>query len=203
MTVDDINLYLPKFLSDEDGRVLYKAVRAMIAGQSKSYYTGRLLHTDVLYQGDGIDALPYIELPEILVKKRPGIILSNTCDIAPDNKRLIPARMLFVPLMPVKNYRAGLERLADCSSQQIEQHIDDIRNQRLTNVFYLPESAGRVEESLVYLDRVMHVSNSMIDRTQLEQRRLFTLSDFGAWLLVLKLSIHFSRIQDKVERGSD
>ena len=57
-------------------------------------------------------------------------------------------------------------------------------------------------ESIVFLDRVNNIPSKFIVRTTVPQKRIFTLSDYGAYLFLLKLSIHFTRIKDNVERKS-
>ena len=47
----------------------------------------------------------------------------------------------------------------------------------------------------------MSVDNSYISREELNSKRLFSLSDYGFYMLLFKLSVHFSRIQEKVNRG--
>lgn len=73
----------------------------------------------------------------------------------------------------------------------------------LLRFFHLPEYPRVMPESIIYLDRIVNITNTEIDRFSLPDRRVFTLSDFGAWFLALKLSIHFSRIQDQVARGNE
>lgn len=203
MLPDDIKLYLPKFLSDEDSKELQRAVSAMLVGAPKSYYTSRLAQEPVLFQGDGITNLPYLELPRVEIKDVNAMVLSNTCDVDPENPRDYPPRVLFAPIMPLANYRAGILRATGKSEEQVDAHLEAIRKQHITQVFYLPEYAGKMEESIVYMDRIVNIGNGTIDRTTLPDQRIFTLSDFGAWLFVLKLSIHFSRVQDKVARGNE
>ena len=59
-----------------------------------------------------------------------------------------------------------------------------------------------MDDSIVFFDRVCNFPNNKIPRENLKEQRLFTLSDYGSYLFLLKLSIHFTRIQDKVERKS-
>ena len=51
-------------------------------------------------------------------------------------------------------------------------------------------------------DKIYHVDNRFINRDTLEDQRLFSLSDYGFYMLTFKLSVHFSRIQEKVNRSS-
>ena len=82
----------------------------------------------------------------------------------------------------------------------IKNHIIDIRRQAITSILFLP-SNSKMPDSIVFLDRIMSVDNSYISREQLNCKRLFSLSDYGFYMLLFKLSVHFSRIQEKVNRG--
>ena len=39
-----------------------------------------------------------------------GVVLSNTCDVAPDNQRDLPVRIIFAPLIPLAVYVEGSSR---------------------------------------------------------------------------------------------
>jgi hypothetical protein len=54
----------------------------------------------------------------------------------------------------------------------------------------------------VFFDRLLHVSQKYVDRKTVQTRRLFSLSDYGFYLFVFKLSIHLSRIREGVDRGA-
>lgn len=73
-------------------------------------------------------------------------------------------------------------------------------NKNNTQIIFLPANS-QMEDSIVFLDKIYHVDNRFINRDTLEDQRLFSLSDYGFYMLIFKLSIHFSRIQEKVNRG--
>lgn len=73
-------------------------------------------------------------------------------------------------------------------------------NKKITQIIFLPANS-QMEDSIVFLDKIYHVDNRFINRDTLEDQRLFSLSDYGFYMLIFKLSIHFSRIQEKVNRG--
>lgn len=135
MEAEDIDRFLPKFLSAKDSKELQLAVSDMLAGGTKSYYTSRLKDKPVLFQGDGVDGLPYFELPRTEVKSRPAMVLSNTCDVDPENPRDFPPRILYAPIIPVSAYRAGLLRTTGKTEAQVDAHLQAIRNQHVTQVF--------------------------------------------------------------------
>ena len=201
MTIDDIKLHLPPYLSVSAKNALKTALQYFPVIASKRFYTNSLRDTQIIYQGDGIKDLIAIDLPATETKIRPGLILSNTCDISPDNKRPFQSRMDYVPIVSLATYEAILKESID-DVQKIDAHISSIRSQEITQIFYLPEFENTLPESIVFLDRIQNLPVGFVDRTKLTEQRLFTLSDAGHYLFLFKLSFHFTRMQDKVERGS-
>jgi hypothetical protein len=132
-------------------------------------------------------------------KYRSGIVLSNTCDMAPENRRLYSSSIIYAPIMDLQKYVENLQ-INNIREDTINNHITDIRKQAVTSMLFLP-SNSKMPDSIVFLDRIMSVDNSYISREELNSKRLFSLSDYGFYLLLFKLSVHFSRIQEKVNRG--
>lgn len=154
------------------------------------------LPQETIYQGDGIQNLQIQYLPQPQTKPAPGIILSNTCDISPENPRPYPIRVLYAPLIKLQTYRTFLEKA--WNTEKIAAHISDLRKQRITQIFFVP-SIGEVEDSLVLLDRV--ISNSITAIPQpLSENRIFSLSQYGHYLFLFKLSLHFTRMAEGVDR---
>lgn len=86
------------------------------------------------------------------------------------------------------------------SSNELNSHINSLKKQLVTQILYLPKGYGLKYDGIVFLDRINNISHRDIDRLKLNEKRLFTLSDYGLYLFLLKLSIHFTRIQEKVDR---
>lgn len=200
--IEEIKLYLPKWLSADTEKEFYKCITQFPKEvDHKNFYTEELIDDENLFQGDGIRDLLYINLPSERIDKVSGVVLSNTCDISLSNERKFFApRIVYSPIINMKRYRASL--LKRLSQDEVDGHVLSVRSQRITQIFYLPGREGVLEESLVFFDRVCSCKNSDIQRKGLKNQRLFTLSDFGAYFFLMKLSMHFSRIQDKVQRGS-
>lgn len=199
MTLEDIKLYLPRYLSEESRNALVGALRNFPI-PSERFYTTRLADTKIIYQGDGLTDLLFINLPESETKYRNGMVLSNTCDLSPDNKRLFESRMVYAPIVQLSVYRQILEE-EHVERKKIEQHLNSIRNHHITQIFFLPAANGILEDSIIFFDRLSNLPSNYIDRETLASRRIFTLSDAGHYLFLFKLSFHFTRMQDKVERG--
>lgn len=203
MILDDIRIYLPKFLSADAEDELFNALKQFPDSiEAKRFYSTRLQEECNFFQGDGIRDMLVVNLPDTTVRGVPCFLLSNTCDMTPENKRLFPSQIVYAPIFNLDKYHKKLLQSSEKSPEQIHNHIDSIRKQRITQILYLPAIEGELNESIVFLDRVQNCSNSYVESPKIPRLRLFTLSDYGAYILLLKLSIHFTRIQDKVERGA-
>lgn len=200
MNLDEIKIYLPKFLSAESDRELFKGLKDFPDNIDERLYTTYLQDNKIIYQGDGLKNLLVVNLPKSEIKPVPGIILSTTCDIDLQNERNFPSQIVYAPIFSLEKYRQALLNNSKKSIEQITDHINAIKKQQITQIFYLPKFDGKIEESIVFLDRVNNMPNTLIERDKITSNRIFTLSDYGAYLFLLKLSIHFTRVQDKVER---
>lgn len=194
---EDVRQFLPTFLSQGSETAFLDEIRHFLDSRGKPFYTSNLTHP-ILFQGDGLDGLLVINLPDPTVNRAPALLFSNTCDINPANKRFFRSSLSYAPIFALDRYLDALR--AEYSSERVDSHEQDIREQGITQIFFLPQGGKLQRDSLVFLDRTMSASSATIDPQQIPHIRLFTLSDFGAWLFALKLSIHFCRIRDKVDR---
>ena len=202
MTLDDeIRIYLPKYLSAENYDTLIKELEDFPDDIDQRMYTS-IADEGLLCQGDVIKDMPYAEIDhlEMGVKSKDCIVLSNTCDIDPNNKRFFNSRIMYAPLIELDKYKKVLLDHG-VSEQQINGHINSIKEQRVSQILYLPKSQS-FDESIVFLDKVINIDHRYIDRVTLNDRRLVSLSDYGFYMLLFKISVHFSRLQENVVRGA-
>lgn len=68
-------------------------------------------------------------------------------------------------------------------------------------MFYLPNISGLGEEAIALLDRITNCDLQKLDLDRLMESRLFTLSDYGFYIFLFKLSIHLTRIREGVSRS--
>ena len=202
MKFEDLKLYLPKFLSAESDKELFEGIRGFPFNIDSRLYTDYLKDSNLIYQGDGISDMLVINLPNPDIKPVPSVILSNSCDIDMKNSRLFSSQIVYTPIFNLKKYQIALSKNSNKRKEQIDSHIESIKKQEITQIFYLPKINEKLEDSIIFFDRVCNASNDSIKRNKLKSKRVFTLSDYGAYLFLLKLSIHFTRIQDKVDRKS-
>lgn len=199
----NIGDYLPKYLSAESYGILLDELRALPSdGTKNTVFTSALVSEKRLFQGDGIANLPFYDVQTqcVLNIPTPGLILSNTCDMdSQGNSRLEDIHICFAPMWRLSKYKERLSKKYD--DERIRNHIGTIRQQGLSHIFYLPRGGALTDEIIIPLDRICYVNNSHINRDTLKETRLFTLSDYGSYLFLLKMSIHFTRIREKVDRN--
>lgn len=197
---EDIKLYLPRYLSADSQAELFSGLKDFPDKLDQRFYTDALAHEEIIFQGDGIRRLLAIQLPEDLQPKIVnGIILSNTCDTFGGNIRAFSSRIVYAPIVTLAKYIARIEE-KKIDNFELKDHIQAIKKQYVTQILFLPEIKGRLEDSIVFLDGILNIKNSFINRSELKHDRIFTLSNLGHYILLIKLSIHFSRIQERVDR---
>ena len=203
ISLEQIKIYLPKYLSPNSERQLFEEIAQFPDNIDQRFYTKRFWYGDTIFKGDGIKDLLVINLPDTKIAPVPSMIISNTCDISLDNVRMFSNAICYAPIFNMRKYRDSLLRRRVKSDESIEQHLDTIRKQQITQIFYLPKGSKLEDESLVFLDRINSCQSEAVSRRDLSEKRLFTLSNYGAWLFLLKLSIHFTRFIDGVDRSEE
>jgi hypothetical protein len=197
---DDIKTFLPKYLSEEDSKRLFDELKDFPKNIDKRFYTTYLDNQDIIFQGDGLKDFTVINLPNEKFYKSPITVFSNTCDTDEENSRLFPSQLVYAPIFSLKSYQSKIlaEGLKD--EKSINNHIEDIKKQKITQMLYLPKGAKLPEDCIVFLDRVLHCDNKSVPRKEISKQKIFVLSNYGFYLFLIKLSIHFTRIQEKVDR---
>ena len=197
---ESIQRHIPYYLVAEDRRLLIKELRAISSGGKAGYFLSardNSFKQDML-QGDGWRGFELLQFYTGERRSVKGLVLSNSCDIDPDNPRDLPARVVFAPLVKLSAYQAQLARHR-VTARRIEDKIAAVRAQRITNIFYLPAEGPLKEEYVAPLDHVYSMPLAAFAANS-DKKKLFTLSNTGLYMLVFKLSAHFCRLQEKVNR---
>jgi len=150
-------------------------------------------------QGDGWRGLPLFSFASGERKDVRGILLSNTCDVSPENDRTLPPKLVFAPIIRLSLIEARFAAKG-ISSAHVAGKVKAIRGQIATSVFYLPAGGPLQEDYVALLDDVHSVPVSAHENDNKE--KLFTLSMAGFYLFVFKLSVHFCRLRENVDRSS-
>jgi len=194
ITEEVIADHIPYYLTEEQKIGLAKALKDF--PQGLNYYTPQ--YASELLQGDGWNDLAIINFETVEKISIKGIILSNSCDISPENARDMPTNITFAPLMPLASYKRVLES-SGLDHQKIDDKIEAITQQKITSLFYLPRGGELDADYIAVLGDVRSVPSAHF-LGQATRKKQFTLSQAGFYLFVLKLSIHFCRFHEKVYR---
>src|SRR5690606_29739452 len=139
---------MPYYLTaDPAQKQLVKGLKALSEGATKGYFFpaeedpyGR----DML-QGDGWRGFQVFSFMSGTRNAARGIVLSNSCDISPENERVLPPNVTFAPIVKLSKIKARFEERG-LQPEQIESRLHAIRAQSITNMFYLPADGPLDEE---------------------------------------------------------
>jgi len=168
---------------------------------SKFYAVYKDYENNIL-QGDGLTDLKFIKLPNEKVSTGRGIVISNSCDIEQENKRKFPSRIIYAPLIKLSAYEAMLRsakkgKQSLYTKDEVDLHMDDIRKQRIGQIFYLPSGKELKEEALLFFDDLCTSDNSSISRDNLAETRVFSLSAYGWHIFLERLAHFFTKLSDE------
>lgn len=199
---EDYKTYLPKYLSAEAQKNLFVELSQFPSNIDGRLYTIGLQNEQTLFQGDGLASLWVADLPNASIAKTRVMVLSNSCDITQENKHLLGPRLLYCPIISLPKYENVLRAERGLPEGfSLGGHLDAVRKQRNSSMFYLPKSDALGEEAIALLDRINNCNAQAVDLNELLKNRLFTLSDYGFYLFLFKLSLHLTRIREGVARN--
>lgn len=197
---DKIHQHLPHYLNAEDRSELFNELKAFPDNIDHRIYSSHPnISDDIIYQGDVVNKQPVIFLPDITVKNKQVFIISNTCDIDLTNVRVKIPNVVYCPVISFVGYKKLVYEYYD-TEQKAQDHLTSVRKQRITDMFYLPEH-GEVIESIVLFDSVNNHRLSSDHLKNMLDNRIISLGNYGFMLFLVKLSIHFTRIEERVDRG--
>lgn len=200
MKFEDIEKYLPKYLSPENQKELYAELKEFPDNISKIYGSDFTFQAGIL-QSDVVKGIPFFNLPDTTSKISKVMVISNSCDIDPANNRPIPPKVSYIPLISLDKF-IKLLKSQDVAEERIRGIVESIKKQEKTNMFYLPKGAHIEEDMIALFENVLSINRDIFfDLAEAKSYKLATLSNYGFYMFLLKLSIHFTRIQEGVDRN--
>ncbi|MGD0961527.1 MAG: hypothetical protein ABSB19_17090 [Methylomonas sp.] len=194
ITTESIKDQIPYYLTQEAKENLVKELNNF--SNKTNYYTN-LYQQDIL-QGDGWLSLPVIDFQSGQRKLIKGILISNSCDLDPNNKRELPTKITFAPIIRLNQYEQLLKtKISD--PKRITDKITAIKAQHITSLFYLPKGNALEDEYVALLSDVHTIPYRTFEQQE-GRIKLFTLSQIGFYLFLLKLSVHFCRFHENIDR---
>ena len=200
LDIESLQRQIPYYLTSKDRQVLVNELKAISRGGTVDYFLGQTRDTfksDML-QGDGWRGFQLFMFDTGKRRSVQGLVISNSCDVDPNNRRDLPARVIFAPLVKLATYEALLGR-RNIKQRKIDEKLAAIRAQKTSSLFFLPSGGPLADDHIVRLDDA-HSMPVAAHSAATDREKLFTLSNTGFYMLVLKLSIHFCGLQEKVNR---
>lgn len=194
ITSESIKDQIPYYLSQKAKEHLAKALDNF--PRQIDYYIN--LYPDEALQGDGWTSVDVIRFEDGARKLIKALLLSNSCDIAPENKRDLPTKLSFASMVKLDRYQELLTS-GGLDPEQIKAKVQAIKEQRVTSLVYLPKGSALDDDYVALLDDI-HTVPYQAFRARNEKKKLFTLSNVGFYLFVLKLSVHFCRLHEEIIR---
>src|SRR5262245_32444762 len=147
INLEDIREFLPTYLSQGSYTAFLDEIRQFLSDNSKPFYTTALYDERILFQGDGLNEMLVINLQDTRIGPASAILFSNTCDVSPDNTRLFDTHLSYAPIFSLERYLDALR--ANNSAEKVEAHERDIKQQLITQIFFLPKGGKLNADSIV------------------------------------------------------
>lgn len=195
--LSSIETQLPYYLSKDRKEGLLKALKDF--PDNMDYYLDKnsSLNSEIL-QGDGLNSLKIIQYETLATKSIRGILLSNSCDLDSNNSRDRGLKAVIAPIIKLSKYKLILERIG-VTEDKILAKMANIKAQKVTDIFYLPPVNSCDEEHIVILDDLHSIPLKFLS-LETQNEKIFTLSQAGFYLFLLKISVHFCRFHENIER---
>ena len=191
---------IPYYLTDESRRSLLKELKTLTQSTKANFFLAdnHNVYEENMLQGDGWRGFELFLFDTGKRQSVKGIVISNSCDIDPANRREISTKITFAPLVKLSAFKRLLAQ-SNIKAESVEAKIGAIRSQKTSNIFFIPAGRQLEEDYIVRLDDIHSMPIECYQKHS-ERNRLFTLSMAGFYLFVLKLSYHFCRFHEAVIR---
>lgn len=149
-------------------------------------------------QGNGLDTVPFVRLPDTKIDKQQVLVISNSCDTSSQNEHLLPPHGAYCIIKSLDGLQDMLINKAKIDKEKVQKFIEDIKTQRITDMMYLPPGRGVPNESVAMFSYVASCNTDELIKIE-KPTIMFTLSQNAFYLMITKLSIHFLRFGDTVQ----
>jgi len=210
---ESLDSIFPTYLVDADKNRLKNALRQFTRDNLGKEFDYSQFYRDYqcpyFLQADLVREIrfPQWSEAELAYSKRytNAVILSNTCDLSPDNKHdHNDKQCLCAPLLEFDEYIQDLKE-AHFDTGKIDSYSKAIQSQQISNLVYLPALSEKDNGFIVLLDQIFWFPTEELNSylPDIHENRIMSLDRFGHYLMVLKLSYHLCRLPEEDERGAN
>ena len=194
-TLKEVIRTFPHYLSEQEKLSLFSEL--CNTSFNIDYYSESYTEDECL-QGDVYIRFKVFDYKNNLVRDNVrGMVLSNTCDLSSENRRMIGPNVVFCVVLKESQYTSFLKK-NNLSSNQIYGHIKDVHEQRVTNRMYFPKRINS-DSYIALLDEVYTMPLNLFWQ-QNDRRRIFRLSNAGFYIFLMKLTLNFCRMSESIHR---
>lgn len=205
---------LPSYLTDEqksrlkDSLLQFSIQRNEVEPIPNLDYTNFVTRQDCDYfkQSDIVYEIRYPHLNEETVEFEKyyttAIILSNTCDISSENPHTLNSKQcLLAPVLELNSFVEDLRMSDYFTEARLQSFLNELKLQRITNLFFVSDNGG--DEYIALLDKIFWFPTDELNTylPEMNENKLFSLTQFGYYLFLLKLSFHFCRFPEALDRA--
>ncbi|QHA83569.1 hypothetical protein E3Z27_18745 [Pseudomonas mediterranea] len=195
MELQSIKDQIPYYLTQEAAKGLLNELKNY--SDKTDFYTSR--YPGDFLQGDGWHGFTVFDFHTGAGRPVKAMVLSNSCDISTDNAREMPPKITFVPLIKFDKLQKLFED-AGKDPKAVQQKMLAIREQKNTSFFFLPAQSSLPEDYVAWLSDVHSMPSSIFIDNE-KRSKFFTLNMTGFYLFLFKLSIHFCRFHENLDRS--
>jgi hypothetical protein len=207
---DKFELILPNYLVEPEKSRLLNALKQFTPeerGGNIDYSNFYRNHQSSFFlQSDLIKEIRFAswdeDTAEYIKSYTDAIIISNTCDLSFENKRDLNVKeCLFAPLLDFNLYLEDL-RNGGYGEDKIKTFSKNVKAQLYSNIFYLPEYFKEKKEYIVLLDNIFWFPTNELNSYlgEIDENRITSLTHFGYYLFILKISYHLCRLPEQCYR---
>jgi hypothetical protein len=193
--LSDLGRYLPPYLSGAERQKLFSEVRKF--PNNHDIYTASS-DPDPL-QADIWPCLHVVNWHTGEKKQTRAIVISNSCDLSSAPNDDLARKVVFAPLVDLGRY-LDLLRANGRSEENIKNIETLIKRQEVARVLFLPSPNTALPDSIALLDD-LH-SQPLEELTRAKTTRLVSLNQYGWYIFLIKLSIHFTRLGEGFSRAN-
>jgi len=194
MISDNLEKFIPYYLTKEAKEGLKKALFEW-KDRPVQFYTD---HEDPEpNQGDGIAAVDLINPNTGESRPMHVVVISNSCDIAQGDLKSPFSRVLVAPMIDFERYLSTLPTQG-WNQEKIASHRAAIINQEITYLFYLPRIPSLANKDYFISFNDLH--SIPLGHMRKPIKKLYDLHLHGFYLFIFKLSIHFCRFGEALQR---
>jgi len=184
--------WLSQFFKEEQKEINYNDF--FLYNPQNIWMQSDILHSNYVYEWDHREN-------KFETGFAPVMIISNSCDISEKENRIVEKEALFAQVIPLNEYLEDL-KIEGVSSDNIKNIYNGLRKQTYTNLFYLPPNKNDNKEYIVFFDKIYWnpTKNLYKKLIEIDKERYLSLSLKGFYLFICKLSYHFCRVPEEIER---